>query len=191
MQPGGRPPAPAWLRLLQDFVNTYDIEAGQDSLDSQERLHDWLKERGLIGGVEPVTDADLGRTLDFREALRELLLANGGEPIDPSALDVVNAVASGATLTVRFLHGGGAALEPAAGGIDGALGRIVSIAFGALLDGSWARLKACRNETCQWAFYDRSKNRSGAWCTMSACGNRMKARAFRKREGGRTAPTPT
>lgn len=115
MQPGGRPPAPAWLRLLQDFVNTYDIEAGQDSLDSQERLHDWLKERGLIGEVEPVTDADLGRTLDFREALRELLLANGGEPIDPSALDVVNAVASGATLTIRFLHGGGAALEPAAG----------------------------------------------------------------------------
>lgn len=191
MQPGGRPPAPAGLRLLQDFVNTYDIEAGQDSLDSQERLHGWLEERGLIGGVEPVTDADLGRTLDFREALRELLLANGGEPIDPPALDVVNAVASGARLTVRFLHGGGAELEPAAGGIDGALGRIVSIVFGALLDGSWARLKSCRNETCQWAFYDRSKNRSGVWCAMSACGNRMKARAFRKREGGRTAPTPT
>lgn len=191
MQPGGRPPAPAGLRLLQDFVNTYDIEAGQDSLDSQERLHGWLEERGLIGGVEPVTDADLGRTLDFREALRELLLANGGEPIDPPALDVVNAVASGARLTVRFLHGGGAELEPAAGGIDGALGRIVSIVFGALLDGSWARLKACRNGTCQWAFYDRSKNRSGVWCAMSACGNRMKARTFRKREWGRTAPTPT
>jgi predicted RNA-binding Zn ribbon-like protein len=32
-----------------------------------------------------------------------------------------------------------------------------------------------------WAFYDRSKNRSGHWCSMRVCGNRAKARQFRER----------
>ena len=48
-----------------------------------------------------------------------------------------------------------------------------------MADGTWRRLKACREDTCQWAFYDRSKNRSGTWCSMAVCGNRAKARAYR------------
>ena len=48
-------------------------------------------------------------------------------------------------------------------------------------DGDWARMKACGNPECRWAFYDGSKNRSGRWCEMASCGNRMKARAFRER----------
>ena len=47
--------------------------------------------------------------------------------------------------------------------------------------GTWLRLKACRNYTCRWAFYDHSKNRSGHWCTMSVCGNRQKSRGYRQR----------
>ena len=48
-------------------------------------------------------------------------------------------------------------------------------------DGTWARLKACANDECQWAFYDRSRNHGGAWCEMAACGNKLKNRAFRAR----------
>ena len=48
-------------------------------------------------------------------------------------------------------------------------------------DGSWARLKACANDECQWAFYDRSRNHGGTWCEMSACGNKLKNREFRAR----------
>ena len=51
----------------------------------------------------------------------------------------------------------------------------------AIVDGTWARLKACRWDTCQWAFYDTSKNRSGSWCSMAVCGNRAKAAAYRRR----------
>jgi predicted RNA-binding Zn ribbon-like protein len=65
-------------------------------------------------------------------------------------------------------------------GVDGAFGRIVAIVFKAMLDGSWARLKACRQ--CGWAFYDTSKNRSGSWCSMQICGNRTKTRAYRRRK---------
>jgi len=55
------------------------------------------------------------------------------------------------------------------------------------VEGTWPRLKACANDTCQWAFYDISKNRSGRWCTMDACGNLMKARAYRRRRAARPA----
>ncbi|MGZ6979737.1 MAG: CGNR zinc finger domain-containing protein, partial [Acidimicrobiia bacterium] len=42
--------------------------------------------------------------------------------------------------------------------------------------------KACRHDECQWAFYDRSRNRSGQWCVMAVCGNRNKARSYRERQ---------
>ncbi|MEP6468748.1 MAG: CGNR zinc finger domain-containing protein [Chloroflexota bacterium] len=46
---------------------------------------------------------------------------------------------------------------------------------------SWSRVKACRNDTCRWLFYDHSRNRSGTWCAMAICGSRMKSRAYRSR----------
>ena len=51
-------------------------------------------------------------------------------------------------------------------------------------DGSWARLKACRNPDCHWAYYDRSHAGRGAWCDMAVCGNRMKNRTLRSRRSG-------
>jgi predicted RNA-binding Zn ribbon-like protein len=61
-----------------------------------------------------------------------------------------------------------------------ALDGVVAIALGAMLDGSWSRLKACRN--CCWSFYDYSPNRSATWCSMQLCGNRTKTRAYRRRQ---------
>ena len=57
---------------------------------------------------------------------------------------------------------------------------LVACALGAMLDGSWGRLKACRN--CHWSFYDYSPNRSATWCSMQLCGNRAKTRAYRRRK---------
>ena len=74
-------------------------------------------------------------------------------------------------------------LEPDADGVPGALGRIVAVALAAMLDGSWSRLKACRQ--CGWGYYDYSRNRSARWCSMSICGNRSKTKAYRRR---RTTP---
>ena len=61
-----------------------------------------------------------------------------------------------------------------------ALDGVVAIAFAAMLDGTWSRLKACRN--CRWCFYDYSPNRSATWCSMQLCGNRKKTRAYRARQ---------
>jgi predicted RNA-binding Zn ribbon-like protein len=87
---------------------------------------------------------------------------------------------------VRFDTRDSCGLEPAGDGCNGALGELLAIVFRAMSDGSWARLKACGEDTCQWAFYDRSRNRSGTWCSMEVCGNRAKARAYRSRHRDRS-----
>ena len=73
-------------------------------------------------------------------------------------------------------------LRPAEPGVDGFLGGILATLARAMADGSWSRVKSCRNDTCRWLFYDHSRNRSGTWCTMAICGSRMKSRAYRSRQ---------
>ena len=55
-------------------------------------------------------------------------------------------------------------LVPDAAGVDGAIARLMAIVAAAVEHGRWERLKACPREECEWAFYDKSKNRSGRWC---------------------------
>jgi predicted RNA-binding Zn ribbon-like protein len=54
------------------------------------------------------------------------------------------------------------------------LAAIVAIVAQARAGGQWERLKACRQETCGWLFYDGSRNRSSNWCSMQVCGGREK-----------------
>ena len=80
-----------------------------------------------------------------------------------------------------------AGVWPAAGaetGIDAVFGQLSAIIYTASMDGTWQRLRICRNDVCRWAFYDASKNRSGVWCSMAVCGSRIKARSWRKRHSG-------
>ncbi len=116
----------------------------------------------------------------LREELREHMFANNARQrsADWGALDRI--VRRG-RLQVRFTDDGEALLEPAAGGFDGALARLLVPVALAARDGNWRRVKACAADTCQWAFYDRSRNRSGRWCEMAVCGNRTKVRTYRAR----------
>jgi predicted RNA-binding Zn ribbon-like protein len=84
-------------------------------------------------------------------------------------------------MRMRFPAAGQPELTPDAGGVDGAIARLMSIVSAAVTKGAWARLKACPRDHCFWAFYDHSKNRSGRWCKMEVCGNVEKARAYRQR----------
>jgi predicted RNA-binding Zn ribbon-like protein len=86
-------------------------------------------------------------------------------------------------LRVRFAANGESALVPAGEGMDAVVAELIGIVHEAMSDGTWTRLKACRSETCEWGFYDRSRNRSGTWCSMAVCGNRQKARSYRRRHG--------
>ncbi len=180
--------APGDLNHIRRFVNTRDLEDGSDSIAEPAALRDWLAERGLIDAGAELTSADVRAAQDVREALRKLLLANNGDPLDPAALDTLNAAAKRAELEVRFGNDGEATLIPVRAGAEGAIGRLLAIVFRAQADGTWSRLKACAlHDRCEWAFYDWSKNRSGTWCDMAVCGNRAKARAYRERKRGASA----
>ncbi|MFC4899345.1 CGNR zinc finger domain-containing protein [Streptosporangium amethystogenes subsp. fukuiense] len=57
--------------------------------------------------------------------------------------------------------------------MDAVVGRVVGATAAALADGTWARLKACANDGCRWAFHDHSRSRTGRWCSMRLRGNRV------------------
>jgi predicted RNA-binding Zn ribbon-like protein len=172
--------APGELERVRDFVNTLDVESGADELSSPEALRVWLHGRGLSPG-RSATRADLVAARRLREAIRALLLENNGLSVRKEAALTLNRAAARAGVSLRFDSGGRVRLEPAARGIDSALGRLVAVAASAMVDGTWARLKACRADDCHWAFYDHARNHSRHWCSMAVCGNRTKARTYRQR----------
>jgi predicted RNA-binding Zn ribbon-like protein len=180
--------APGELNHIRRFVNTLDLDDRTDDIAEPEALRDWLAERELIDERTELTAADVRQAHEVREALRKLLLANNGDPLDPAALDALNAAAKRAELQVHIDAQGAARLTPVRTGIDAAIGRLLAIVHTAMADGTWPRLKACAlHDSCEWAFYDWSKNRSATWCDMSTCGNRAKARAYRQRRSATTA----
>jgi predicted RNA-binding Zn ribbon-like protein len=179
-------PEPQSLTLVRRFVNTLAVEDGVDALADPSALGAWLGEAGLLRARARVIGGDVAHAVEIREALRVLLLANNGVEGDVAAARAVLDTASErARLELRFEEEG-AALRPAARGVDGALAAIVGAAGESMLAGTWPRLKACRAADCTWAFWDGARNHSRAWCSMSVCGNRAKARTFRRR---RTHPT--
>jgi predicted RNA-binding Zn ribbon-like protein len=166
--------APGELEILRTLINTLDVEDGTDELDSA-----WLQGNGLAAAR--VSDADVDRARDLREALRDLLSSHG---TDADAIERLNAVGNRAPLTVAFDEHGHAHLHPAAGeGFAAIAARLLAIVERAQADGTWDRMKACAADSCRWAFYDQSRNRSRQWCDMAICGNRAKARSYRKRAG--------
>jgi predicted RNA-binding Zn ribbon-like protein len=175
-------PAPGALLVVQELVNTLDIEEGTDAIETPAGLRDWLLERSLAPADLRPTDEDIARMTEFREALRGLLHANNGGAMDPDELRNLNRAGRGG-LRVRFDDDGGAALEPQPEEpIAAAIGSVVGIVFTAIADGTFDRLKACPARDCGWAFYDLSKNRSAKWCSMAVCGSREKVRAHRARK---------
>jgi predicted RNA-binding Zn ribbon-like protein len=180
--------APGALYLVQRFVNSVDLESHEEELTDPEALRAWFAQRELMGADEAVSAADLRRALDVREGLRALLLANNGHELDAGKVGRLDRAASRAGVRLRFGEQGDPRLVPDAGGVDGALARLMAIVAAAVEQGRWERLKACPAEDCEWAFYDHSKNRSGRWCKMAVCGNQQKARTYRERRRQPDAP---
>lgn len=176
-EPGGRAPAPGVLRLVQRFVNSVDLEDGPDDLADPDGLRAWLTDAGLLARGEPVAVADHARALALREAIRDL----AGDHRDAAAAAAINNAAQRARLH-PVLSDEQSRLEPAATGVDGALGRIVAALHAAVAEGTWERLKTCDRDNCRWAFFDHSKNQSSHWCSTLGCGAREKnRRAYRRR----------
>jgi predicted RNA-binding Zn ribbon-like protein len=168
--------APEPLRRVQLFVNTTDHEQSRELLGSPSEVREWLaanvRDPGAVGA------AGSERTRALREALRDL--AGGAD--SPAERAAVEESARRARLSITLER---PRLVAQAQGLDGVLGELVAIAYEALRDGSWSRLKPCRN--CGYLFWDASRNRSAAWCSMQLCGNRLKVRRHRRRHATQPA----
>lgn len=179
LEASSRPHAPGTVGLLQDFLNTYDVETDADQISTPAQLGSWLVAKGLLSRPRRVRADEHVRAVELRERLRDALEAITHGSDAPAAIARLDEIA--ATVPLRMRFAGGTRLEPATARGAPSLGRILAAVYDGLNEGGLERLKVCREETCRWAFYDTSRNHSGVWCSMAICGNRTKGRVYRRR----------
>jgi predicted RNA-binding Zn ribbon-like protein len=178
-------PAPEPLDRVQALVNTIELPEGRDRLADPTDAQPWLIAAGLLGPEADLGPADLDLVRDVREALRAMLVYNaGGPPPSDAAFAPLREVTAGSAARADFGESGEILLSADGDSASARMIELLLIIRDAQRDGTWSRLKACGNDECHWAFYDRSRNHGGTWCEMSSCGNKLKNREFRARKRG-------
>jgi predicted RNA-binding Zn ribbon-like protein len=176
------PVVPPDIGVVRDFVNTTDHELGTDDLTTPAELTAYLHRAGLLERRTRSTEDDLALARQLRAGLRRALELNhvagsGHVPELEAALERL-------PMGLRW-SGDRVALVPSDVGVPGALAKIAVSMSNAVSEGIWWRLKICSSDECEWAYYDRSKNRSARWCEYG-CGDKLKMRAYRARQRSKT-----
>jgi predicted RNA-binding Zn ribbon-like protein len=182
--------APERLELVRDFVNTLDDDERVDSIAGPSELKAWLAQKRLLRRQEGLTETDHQRALEFRGALREILAGHGEGEVGPATVRRFDAIVSRIPMRLRVDDAGAVRVAAAGTGFDAAQAELLARVYEAMEDGTWQRLKICAEDTCAWAFFDHSKNRSAHWCNMAVCGNRAKVSAYRQRQAAISAKSP-
>ena len=178
-------PAPEPLVRVQALVNTVELPDGQDQLADLDDARAWLVAHELLAPTARVRAADVRLAVGVRESLRALLVHNAGGPRPSAAmLAPLRDVAAAAQVRAGLDEDGAVALGAPGDSLRERLVGLLLVIHDAQRDGTWSRLKACANDECRWAFYDRSRNHGGSWCDMATCGNKLKNREFRARRRG-------
>ncbi len=177
------------LALVQDLMNTIpagrpraadllqDVATAQGWVDTA--LADWAR---ATGHSAPAVVLD-ERGLEELQALRaDLRSAVSATETSSSAPELRNA-----SIGLSLGADGRADLHPRGQGWRVLVGQILIEVLEAQRADTWRRLKACRNDRCAVAFYDRSRNNSGAWHDVRVCGNAVNLRASRARRRAATA----
>ncbi|SEN77727.1 CGNR zinc finger domain-containing protein [Actinacidiphila rubida] len=185
----GVDPAPEGLAFVQDLLAT--VAAGgkqrEDLLADLATAQDWLG-GALAAWAEAAGTAPVGVTLahddleqlrGFRDDLHRLVAAShdgthDGVPPHSVALPTV-------ALGSRWDEAGRVRLLPRGSGWRKVASVVAVEMFSAQRDGTWERLKTCRNSRCGVPFYDRSRNNGGVWHDVKVCGNAANLRAYRAR----------
>jgi predicted RNA-binding Zn ribbon-like protein len=179
-------PAPDPLERVQALVNTVELPEGPDRLADPADARPWLVRNGLLSADAELQPADLDLLRAARQALRAMLIHNAGGPAPAAdALRPLRDIASAAFARADIDEQGRIHLSADGDSVADRLVELLVVIRDAQRDGTWSRLKACGNDECHWAFYDRSRNHGGTWCEMSSCGNKLKNREFRARKRSR------
>jgi predicted RNA-binding Zn ribbon-like protein len=170
---GTVPPA---IRLVRDFVNTYEPQIDLETWSTADALKNWLFEEHLVPTDAQVTDTDLAVALKVREGLRNILLRHAGHEPDSAAVDALSDALASLPLRVDFGFDGYRLISTRNDDFGLALGQVLDAVRQSNEDRTWPRLKVCARDTCRWAFYDASRNQVRRWCSMAGCGNYIKMR---------------
>jgi predicted RNA-binding Zn ribbon-like protein len=186
-----RSDAPGDLETVRRLLNTWEIanetHAPVDLL--AETAGDPAAWRQLFGDFPRPRRAQLRRLRDVRDAIRTML--SGGSP------DEFNRLIRVASVLAEIGDDGERLVLLPVGQNESLDHRCLVAVVRAVADGSWQRLRACRD--CRWVFFDHTRSHTRAWCGMyargtakaRACGSIAKVRAYRARQrdqraGGRS-----
>lgn len=172
------PPVPADIGIVREFVNTTDHETQTDELTTPTELTAYLFGAKLMPKRTRATEDDLALALKLRRGLRQALELNH----DGETRPIVELEAALAQLPIALEWTGNSVAVRASGeGVHRGLAEIAVAMQRTVAEGIWWRLKICSSDECEWAYYDKSKNRSRNWCEYG-CGNKLKMRAYRERQ---------
>ena len=132
---GSASPRPA-SSLIADFVNTHRPRGADGRPDRRPRRPARLARGARSCSPRAAASAapTCERAHELREAIRALILANNGEPLDTGAIEKLNAAAVHAHLRVRFADDGRTELIADESGVPGALARILGLTHTAMAD---------------------------------------------------------
>lgn len=167
----------AWLDLLATLSGRYRGRQ-VDALESSEQLRAWLRQFGLEPTAR-VTDADLRRTAEIREALHRTAVAVMADQL-PGKGDqrvLMEVLQADQPITLQTSDGELALRRPRT--VAEAMARLVRDAVQHLTGPEREQLHACGDQTCSGIFLDQSGRRR--WCSDQQCGNRMRVAAYRAR----------
>lgn len=189
-------PAPGGLAFVQELINT--IAAGKprqpdllaDLPTAQEWLNDALSDWGTATGHAPfdilLRQEDLDGLRDFREDLHHSVADADGDGEDHRGTR--SATPPAVAVSMQWDDSGRIRAVPRGSGWRKVASLAAIEVFKAQQDGSWGRIKTCRNPRCAVAFFDRSRNNSGVWHSVKVCGNAANLRAYRARRRVAGAP---
>ncbi len=180
--------APGALGFVHDLLNTRSAGRPRqpDLLEHLDSAQAWLDEAiaawAVVSGIAAQRiDLDEQSRAALR-GFRDDLHANISHSHNKSGGSTPQALAvPGATVELSVRPDGEIAVQPRGSGWRYVAAVALSTALTGQSDGSWSRLKTCRNPRCQGAFYDRSRNNSGVWHDLYACGMPTNTRAHRAR----------
>lgn len=171
-------PAPDRLVILHGFLNTWSAELDIEDLATVDAADTWLRKAGLWTQRKKISAAEVAQLQRFRKTLRLFVLGRDSE----DAVAAINEFAADIGFTFTAIDTTEVTFEPTSNGLKQVVGYLLAIVHASIANGTWSRFKCCELETCGWAFYDTTKNRSGRWCSMKTCGSRHKAREYLKRK---------